>query len=428
MMSKQRLDQIGALICFGLSVAIGFVAQIGLLNTLDPATYGEFATIYAAMAVLAAIGAIGFDTAALRFSPALQMQQDKSGISYFHYVSLAAILSISIPITIGAGVFASLLYDLSAAALALFGLALLGWSLVRYYSAAARTLGHFAISIIADRLLRDGFLLVAAGIAFLGAFTLGMVHLAAALFLAAIVAIALCAPDFARKFPPRRWSIAGQAKIWFVASIGLAGLNMVEMFMTRQEVFIASWLMGANHAGTVNAVMILTSIVIIPITAATVLVFPDISRHYHSGDKASAKRLLFLFTIFNFFSAVIVCAVTLLLFDYIKLVFPTHGNVSDDFIKIVLVLRTFLVLFSGTSPLMMMSGDHRKLIAIYVVVIFIKFGLAVIFVPAYGIEAIFAITIAGGFMLTFAQITLAVLVFRRAWPTSQSYQDAARID
>lgn len=393
-----------------------YLSQLVLARVIGMAAYGAYAYVFSIVTLLAYLAALGFDVSLLRFLPAYQ-SQEQSGLmrGVVLYAERNAVR------TGGAIAAIGLVAVMAAGYAAQRGMALTfaaGFGLVPVYAllwircARVRAFGGVASALIPDRVVRDGFVLVAIlAAALLPAGTVGAPAAMAVTLLGGIAGLVMVTWA-ARKqqpkvnVPPRFDRVA-----WRGSMFPLVAIAVAEVAVNRAGTLALTWAGHPAQAGAYALAFSLSAIVILPRVAVNTQFAPRVADRFAHGDTHGVQALLNHASLWIMPVAIgIAAALWLVAKPLLPYVF---GPAVTGALPVLGILLVGQVIASGAGSqiyLLTMSGQERL-----AAVILIGFGLAdlaasVLLVAGFGpIGAAFATSMC----LAGMNVIMALLVWRR---------------
>jgi O-antigen/teichoic acid export membrane protein len=410
-MLGSNLGRIGVTtIVFGLGIALTFAAQVLLARTLTVHDYGLFSTIYSVAAIISSLGTMGFDVNALRFFPIL----DIGARTQFLNISIRTTLLLTLLLAALSALIGLLFRNITWTVGVLTCLGILTWAMVRLFSALSRAVGRYNLSIFIDRYCRDGALVCFGFVSFSLGHQLSLPNAIAIVFVGGIVGIAMAFPLFRPYSNPFSGTVSAQQRFWLVASLGLLAVNILELTLSRIEIILSTVLVSAEGTAIVNAVAFISNMIAIPTVAATVMVMPNVSQHYHSGDRKRLSRILSSYAIFNTLGGAVIGLAILYQISFVTGLFGTQisNGIDQSLLKIVVITKIAGLVFTPATPVILMSGKVRGLIMVYCSILLVKIiGLCLI-VPIYGLAGVIYVLVGGSAALSIGQAVLLVKILR----------------
>jgi O-antigen/teichoic acid export membrane protein len=387
-----------------------------LSRSMGAAEYGLFAFGLSLATVLAILASLGQQTAILRYWPEETGRGDMAKAEAAQGAGSA--LTVAAGLAIGAGLLlVALIGELlgfgPTGHLAAAALLVLPMALAEYWSSALRAQGSVWIALtprdILWRLLTPLVVLAlaVAGVALLGwqALLLTALVLATVLMLQAWGArqqAMSLRTDFAAV--PGYWRERGRASRWFLVGtlIDSAALNL--------DIVFVGLLLGPVEAGLYFNAFRTAGLLTLFMYAITLVVAPMLARHYHAGEMLKAQAVTTLCAWAGF---VFSLAVFVLFAAFGGPILALFGDQGEAGYWILIILSVGLLFDAATGPariVLMMTGHERAYVRLFGAIMVTGLVVAIAVIPFYGILGA-ALVNAGARAI--AQIAISVFAIRR---------------
>ena len=405
-----------AFIIYLAGALVTFLSQLVLARLVGAAGYGIYAYVLAWITILAYVAALGFEVSLLRIVAAYRVRGEwglvRGILRYAEWRCLMAGVSIA-----GLGVMTTLLAggDVSPELkwTFLYGLPIVPlWALLWLRGSSLRAFGGVALALAPDRLVRDGTLLLALGVAAV----LSLKVDAPVAMLATLIGtgMGLATVSIAlRCRQPRevaQSTHAYRAAEWRRVVIPLLALALSEVALNRTGVLVLGWVDTTKQAGIFALAFNLTSIVALPRIAVNATFAPTISSLYTRGEISALQGLITRTSLWSLSGA----AATALFIAFTAA--PFLSWFGRDFEKavplvwILLVGQLAVAAGGGQQFLMTMTGNERDAAVVLVSCTLLNAVLTRILVGSLGaVGAAMALAVS----LVCWQIAMAVHVYRR---------------
>lgn len=399
------------IIIFGLGLVVTFVAQSLAFQVLGTRNYGLFSVVYSICAIASMLGVVGFDVSTLRYFGTLQMDEKK----HFFWVAVRATFVFATATTIPIFIIGNIALDADLLVLVLAAAATFLWAFVRLFSAMLRAEGRFNLSLLIDRPVRDGLLALACGLALSFSFKLGLVEVVSLLACGGLLGIATVLPTFRSYKGKTTETYSGVAQGWLLSSMGLLIVNALLLLSSRVDILSVSFIAGAEMAGILNILTMISDLVIIPSAALAVVVMPRIARHYELREWRQLKAVLLIYAGGSLIAGALI-SVPLLLYPGTAI--ALFGREALDHIGagdlevLVLAKLAMVGLSSHSSSLLIMSGNIRGLIWTLLALILAKLAIMPALVGQFDLRGALYVIGLGAIILGTCQMYLAWRLLR----------------
>ncbi|MCF6100413.1 lipopolysaccharide biosynthesis protein [Mesorhizobium muleiense] len=290
----------GGLIAFfvyGTGYAVTYLSQLFVARTIGASDYGIFAYVSAWAMVLIYASTLGFDVALLRFVPVYRARRAWSLLQGVIGYARRRVAVVGTVLVIGAVVIVLYWAPADNLVLAFFiGLAAVPVvALLRVQCAVLRAEGAVVASLVPDRIVREGSLivLVAIGTMILGYNITAAGALAAALSGALVgLLLAYYAGRNYRLLPRDDIEPEYDVAAWRSATLPLMIAGVAEVLLNRTGVIILGWLGDTTAAGVYSLAFNIALIVTLPRIAANALFAPTVSGLHSVGDLQTMQALV----------------------------------------------------------------------------------------------------------------------------------------
>jgi O-antigen/teichoic acid export membrane protein len=410
----------GGVIAFAIYIvgaAVTAGSQLLIARIVGAETYGVYAYVIAWTTVLAYFSALGFDTALLRFIAAYQTTEAWNlARGVIQYAERRALVVSILVVLAGMLVIFSQPRQLSPELRNSF---LVGFILVPVLAqlwircSIVRAFGGVTMSVLPDKVVRDGLLLV---FVVLTAVVLGR-HADAPLimlatFVGAVAALAL-ATLATRKLRPHALTVIlpeYAATIWRHTAVPLVIIAAAEALLNRTGVMLLGWFGETREAGIYSLVFNIAFLVVLPRTAINTLFAPTISRLFARRDQVTLQALVTSSASWTLCAAVCIALVLAFLAE------PILAWFGKDFVAGVTALRIVLAgqviaASCGSQLLVMTMTEHERCAAALLILsAMINVVAGAVFINMLGLAgAAVALTIA----LIVWNVAMALFISRR---------------
>jgi O-antigen/teichoic acid export membrane protein len=403
-----------------------FLAQLVLARVIGMAAYGAYAYVLGIVTLLAYLAALGFDVSLLRFLPAYKSRQQwgmMRGLVVYSERSAAcaggliAVLGFAAIVASGHAARRGMILTFAAG----FGLVPV-YALLWIRCARVRAFGGVASALIPDRVVRDGFVLVAILLAaLLPAGALGAPAAMAITLLGGIAGLAMVSwavrdqrtPMDAPARLPAGSCEAGRGEIglWRRSILPLVAIALAEVTVNRAGTLALTWVGSPAQAGAYALAFNLSAIVILPRVAVNTQFAPMVADRFACGDTAGVQALLNHASLWAILAAASMAGV--LWFAAAPLLPIVFGPAVVGALPVLGILLIGQVIASGAGSqifLLTMSGQERLAAIVLITFALADVAASVMLVPSLGLSGAALATSA---CLVGVNIAMALLVWRR---------------
>ena len=393
------------IIVFVCGLIVTFVAQSLTFQVLGTRDYGLFSVIYSVCAIASRLGVAGLDVSALRYFGTLKMDLKV----HFFGMALRTAYVFASSSAIAILIIGYLALDAEFFVLVLAATAATLWAFVRLFSAMLRAEGHFNLSLLIDRPVRDGLLALACGLALLLSFKLDLVHVVLLLVCGGLIGVTTALPIFRAYRNKTTKTDSDIAKIWLQSSMGLLVVNVLQLLISRVDILWVSVIASAEMTGILNILITISDVVIIPSSALIVVFMPRIARHYELGERGQLKAVLLLYAAGSFMGGGLISILLLLYPDHAITLFGSEarGLIGAGDLEVLVLAKLAMTAFSSGAPLLMMSGNIRGMIWTFLVLIAAKLAITPALVGQFGLRGAIYVIGLGAVVLGACQMYLA---------------------
>lgn len=381
---------------------------------MSPTSYGGFALLYSAGMILSGFGALGYDMAALRFMAVSNAScATPTQRSFFHFaltrvLTGAVVVALVSPLVLLVG---GLMTATQAIAL---GLVIPFWSFLRLFASILRTEGRSGLSIVLDRIARDGsLLLLSASFVLLGR-AASEVWPAAILF-SATLAGCVAGAFFLRPFFNRSSeSVDLHARpAWSSTARRLLVINGLELLSGRFDLFFLALISHNSIVGQMNIVLVVSGVAALPSVFSSFIVMPRIAAAHADNRAEDVLRDVLLSTTVNVGGAVLAGGffiVGLAFSPDFALLQPLEA-IPLDILAWMFLARVIISSVTAPAALLQMTGWERGVIWAHVAALGLKAGLYLSFAQVVGLRmAVFFCMVSA---IAYAGMILVSLVVRK---------------
>jgi O-antigen/teichoic acid export membrane protein len=397
-------------------VLVGFALQLILARVLGTEEFGRYTFVIAWINLLAIVGVLGLDTAALRFIPIAEVKKDWSRLLGFILRSRQAAVLACLLLSALVGVAIPLLDSLTTRQLArLFFLALPilpALVLLTLVAAQLQALHHVVSAQALRTLLRPTLtaVIVLMLVVFLDAHTAqgGIVaNLAATLATLAVTwgMVKAVLPSECLRATPQY-----ETKRWMLVALPLYLISAFHLLLAETDVLMLGMLLGTTESGIYAVASKIVILVPFGINAANAILAPTIARLYASGRRAEMQGIVTLVTRSAFLLGLFTAGALLIASP---LVLRLYGADFARAYPAILILTVGLLVSVGCGPvsfLLTMTAHERDAAWIIGGAAGMNVALNAVLIPRHGIEgAALATTIS----VAMRSVFLSLLVRRR---------------
>jgi O-antigen/teichoic acid export membrane protein len=371
-------------------VSITYVTQVLLARWMGAAELGHYVFALAGCVMLFQLSTMGLPAAAFRFIPqyekagdhskALGFVQRTQRIVFFSSVIVAAI-----------AIVALLLFDLESPAQRLTRiLAFLSipfFAMIVLDGSIARSISLLMLAVLPNLLLRQILLLIGIVMVY---FLLGSLSatIVAGLFLITITVLGIGQGILLHRYLKARFTGVVpdyDTKLWLLTALPLLAPFAFTQFAQECNVFVAGLSLPPESLAVFNAAYRTSSFVNYGMSAVSLLVAPQISLLFFSGDKATLQRLLTqqaqVRLLFAIGAAVVLVALGRQLL----------GLFGEDFLPgywallILVAANLFAGAIGPVVQLLSISGYEKRCAAIFACALVLQVVANAVLVPLLGI-------------------------------------------
>ena len=282
---------------YGAGVGLTYCAQLLIARMVGVHAYGVYAYVSAWMVVLAYMSALGFDVSLLRFVPAYDAMRNwprLCGVIQYGQRRAGAVgLAVAV-----IGACTVLLRDEPQPLrdTLLVGVWLVPvWALLWIRCSVVRAFGAVVSALAPDRLVRDGLLVVLAGVATFGlGWKLDAPMVMAATLISSLVGLALASLAMQRIRPSALKYVVPEydSALWRRTAVPLVIIGAAEPLLNRTGVILLGWFEQTKDAGIYSLVFNIAFVVALPRIAINTLFAPTISSLFARKDQAMLQALV----------------------------------------------------------------------------------------------------------------------------------------
>lgn len=278
--------------------AVGLGAQLGTARLIGAEGFGTYVYVIAWMTVLAYVATLGFHTSLLRFLPSYRVGADWArahGVMRFAFRG-AALAGVGIALlAIGATLLAHGSQSDLARALLIGAVATPLMTLRLVGSATVRAFGGVIVSMLPERILRDGLaLLLLAALVLSGLAPANATTAMGAMLVAAILILLFIHRVIARRRPQELVAARPHyaSRDWLRPAVPLTFIMLADTLLSRAGVLILGLRGDTLEAGIYAVAFSLALLAGLPRMALSALFAPTVSALYAAGDMAALQRLM----------------------------------------------------------------------------------------------------------------------------------------
>jgi O-antigen/teichoic acid export membrane protein len=359
------------MIVYGASLGTYFISQAILGRALNNAELGIFAAQYGTAMILSSLMTWGLDIAALKFASIAYSRGDKTEFLRFIRVGVGAIAISAIPVVVAEiALFPMMSGNNSPPGFVLFA-AIVAWSFSKFFASILRSVGWTSLSLIVDRVLRDGIIACFALVLMLTDFQgerLAVLNWALLLGVGTGLAIAIViVSGAATRLTTQQSAMSTPTLTWLGTSLALWCLNLSELVSARSEVIVFSWLNRFADAGILSILATASGVAILPLLALNVVFQPRIASAAELQDRTSLNSHIAQFTWIGVAGTWLAGAIALAFPDELLKVFglalPSAEHVLC--LRVLVASRMLLAPIGPVASILMMAGGQYKFLFVY---------------------------------------------------------------
>ena len=405
------------IVIFGIGIGVTFAMQVLVSRAIGPAAFGAFSVVYASCAIGSAAGAGGHDMAALRFATIYSRTTNRSAFRAYAGQALRDMRRWLPFALIGTVVWLLLDNVISPLLLAAAAVVTLGWGLARVGCALLRADGKIALSLVPDRIVREGSVLIVAIAAALRLVKLDLGLALLSFAIGSIVAAAVCLVllrfdfDFGSGAP----SVDRRAAKWRAGAAGLLLLNLAELVHTRGDTLTMSMIAPAVDVAYLNYALITATILAIPQLALNTIFMPLLARAHLSPRANEMRRLSTAFGVLSFVMALPFAATISIVPHQVLRLFGAPHDVPGLIEGMLWLVAARLVTLplAAAMPIAMMTGRQLDALRVFASLLVVK---VVLVAMGYLLFGVFGACVASAVSLVLLCIAqLAALAMSGGW-------------
>lgn len=383
----------GALIVKVTGVAMGFGTQIVLARLLGTDNYGTYIYALTWINILALFCKLGLDTAALRFVPVYQAQEEWGLLRGFVRRSQQTLLGVSV---VAASVFAAVLWLFRECVhedvLTVFWVALLmlpAIVILRMLGACLQGMKRVVLAQIPQQTIHP--MLLVGGIVLSVAVMRTVVEasVAMAMNLTATIGAIFIANLFFQGSLPKSYHVVQptyQTRIWGKVAFSLLLISGFNLIQSQTDIVMIGFYLGTTDAGIYAAATRITTLISFGLLAVNSILAPMISHLYAQGRNEELQRLVTLAA-----RGVLACAlpVTVLITLEGKQILAFFGQAFSGAYTPLLILAVgqLVNVFSGSVGYMMtMTGYQMTAVYVFGLSTVLNILLNIILIPIFGMN------------------------------------------
>ena len=359
---------------FILGLSASFFSQAVISRVVTPVEFGKFSVIYGWSTVISAVAALGFDVSVLRFVPAALIEKNQGEADEFTRFALHLVFFASCIIGISA-IFTSLLLEfLPTYTSAIFGFIVATWGLTRFLAGNMRAHELTNLSLFADRVLRDGCLLMVGVAAITLAWKVNLNHVLNSLAIGCALGASLGILKLNSKRRVNKFVGVQVKPIWIGTSLSLLTMNSLELFSARMDIFATAHFMGLEFSGSVNILLTIANLITIPGAFFTILALPKISVYSKLKNRVKLKEIMVNLTIANLLFSSVILLILLVLNEYVLSIYSFEITNNITVVSYITMLISRIVSQIGLfcALLLMMNGKEKIIISTNLTIIMLK--------------------------------------------------------
>jgi O-antigen/teichoic acid export membrane protein len=398
------------------AILLTVVMESFMANTLGVASYGIFIYSVSWALLLGFLSNLGFSNALLRFGSIYVSSADWGHLAGIRNLSIIITLLASLAIAAIGGVTAAIIIDetklSTAVMIALIAIPFI--ALIKNLSGLSRSYGGLISALMPDRILRDSLVLFFGVFIYLFALTPPTASTATACFLAASVFSLLAMIRNAYRLQPKE-SVQTEAKYdkyreWMTLATSLLFINIIQNQSIRVDAILVGTLTNATSAGYFNIVMLISRLVIFPLSIMNFVFAPKIAAFYARQDINGIQLIVSKATWFSISIGFVMVLPPLFFPDQFFTLFGMQNAGLNWSLTIVLVAQFFNVSMGIIIPVLTMTGYENQALMVLAAIFLVKIVLAFLIIPYFGVFGASCLAAAG--ILTYNAV-LGFIIWRK---------------
>ena len=388
---------ITTVLVFGISIGVSFLSQVLLGNSLGLEDFGRFSSTYAKATIISGVLTLGLDISALKFASAyFQSGRAKEFNRFVAYsVCLVGLVSITffclwlVAPRIGLGRIGA--FSPSVA------IAILFWTMTRLIVSLIRATGQQVLSLVSDRIIRDGVLAIACIAAYIGFENVISLPIAIkALAFGCGLGLLVSSLIFAfgnRPVAMNDVGIAESRAVWVSTSLSLWAANIFELAFARTEVIFLAFYGQAANAGLFAILMAVSNLLVLPVLALNVVFQPRFAGLNGAENRDRLRQEARRYVLAGLPVTLVIGMIVLINPAFFLNLFGAHKIGSDDvwYLVALVALRMILAPFGARAPLLQMNDGHFTLAVI--ILIGLSFKIMLLAIPNAMQSIVWVITV-----------------------------------
>ena len=364
---RVAVSGIGAFAIFLLGAGLAYCSQLFVARIVGVETYGIYAYVLSWMTVLAYICALGFDVALLRYVSAYRAQASWSllrGVIIFAERASMWVGIVIIAATVGAYAIYPMAATREIKATFLIGSMLVPvLALLWIRCAILRGFGVFVVSVSADRVLREGILIVLVGVVYLA--TRAEIHAPTIMLftlIGSLVGLAAATIALGRSSPAEIRAVAPDydAVAWRATAISLVIIGALDVTMNRTGTLLFGWNGDMRNAGIFSLIFNMAFLVALPRTAINTLFAPTLASLFARKDHVMLQLLMTRSTVWTLCVAVCIAAVLWIFAGTLLNWFGKDFDAGVPAFRVLLVGQVIAASAGSQLYVMTMTGHERS--------------------------------------------------------------------
>lgn len=384
------LSSASAFLVKSTGAAAAFGLQVALARLLGPEEYGLFAYASTWAILLAMIGPLGFDRAALRVIPENIANGAPGTVRHFAFVSALVTAGVSGGVVL---VYSAVVYSMGCAgsgtcrALLWSVPLILGNAFAQLGSETLRAFRRIVFADLVNLILRPMILMVAivALVAVLdrppsAVDALALSAANSALTIAVFVgAILLMLPG-----PPKEETRTASAKAWLGIAIPLLFVSLSNVVLARTDVIMVGALLGNVEAGWYNAATRVAILAGFPLVAINAVLAPMIAQLHASGEQGRLQEMVRLAAYISLVAATSVAVAVALSASFVLGLFGDGFAAGVSSLRVLVVAQVISATAGPAGYVLAMTGRQSHLARIVAITALLNVVLNAILVNSVG--------------------------------------------
>ncbi|CAH0993309.1 hypothetical protein SIN8267_03457 [Sinobacterium norvegicum] len=373
-------------------VAVGFLLQLFLTNSLPIDVYGTYAFYVSLTGFSVVVAKFGSDLSANRYLPSII---ESDNLKLFNHFNLRAVILVALMSLLISLLYALLQYigssSLVEISFLVFFLIIILFSVSQYFCAVIQAIG---LSIYSQSILNVCRPIIFLGMVLISVNIYSDSDISSVMTMYGIssgVCIIIASVIIYKNLPQGAGSLLNVDKrvdfsTWLKTSASLSLVVFLNLIVNQFDLLYLGISGSAIDVAKYNVMLRVSTFVQFPTVAAGLVLAPKIALAWDKGERKKLEQLISTIVAPAFALCVLIALAIIFFSEEIFQLFGGEYSINNSDLVIVISARLINAIGGISGYIMTMTGNHKDAIKVLVVASLVSISFSSLLIPEFGIE------------------------------------------